>query len=152
MQRNSSRSSEKVNAKNREAVSFKPQGRSEILTKRTPYGILLFSADHHLVYLNKEAHTLLSSEKLKENKSHNGSGSASSIPKEIDHLCDQLRLMVSTSRPEKLYFGDSPNPSLMILPSVGQKGSALRAIWLEGPQSDLAWSGYILVLIEPVAT
>lgn len=151
MQRDGPRTFDEVNVKSQSAVFSKSRSLAEIIAKRTSPGILVVTADNQIVYMNEEARAFLSLKGIDGDNSHNGNSHGLSMRDAVTHLCDQLRSVVTTSRPGIPNSANTRIPSLVAFPSFGPEGYSFRAVWLGDTWHNSTQSGYILILVERVA-
>ena len=136
----------------RESVISPYPSLSEVIARRTTPGILIFTFQHDLVYINAEAGQMLRS------AGANGGGSsrrssATYIPEVVTNLCNQLKQLVTSpnQRPDTTRLGYSQTPSLPALSTTGARPCSLRAFFLSNSQNGTSEDAYILILIERIS-
>ena len=123
----------------------------QLIAQRTTPGILIYTATQELVYISAEARRVLISFGGDGNTSLRRQMAPLSIPETVTNLCHQLKLMVSSSKPEAYDVQQSHTPSALALSTNGSEAYTFRGFFLSNQQRGPHEGGYILVLIERVS-
>jgi DNA-binding CsgD family transcriptional regulator len=134
----------------RETLLAKYPNLSEVIAQRSIPGILIFTASGELVYINPEAHEVLTSFGM------NGSGSrqwqAIPMPETLTNLCNQLNQLVKSYKSERPASELTKTPTILTLSSMGTDVYSFRAFFLSNNSHDTSGGAYILILVERVST
>ncbi|MGH7890548.1 MAG: helix-turn-helix transcriptional regulator [Thermodesulfobacteriota bacterium] len=123
----------------------------QLIARRTTPGILIFTANQELVYINAEARRDLISLGVNRDTSLPDQAVPLSIPETVTNLCHQLKLMVSSTKVEAFDPQQSQTPSVLALSTTGSEAYSFRAFYLSNYQRGTDGRDYILVLIERVS-
>jgi DNA-binding CsgD family transcriptional regulator len=132
----------------RETVLSKYPNLPEMIAQRTTPGILIFMAGGEPLYINAEAREVLLSMGIKGHSTRQQQETAVSIPETVTNLCNQLKRMVSSNKPELTGSGPARTPSILALSSTGTDVYSFRAFFLSNNHYNPSGGGYILVLVE----
>lgn len=132
----------------RETVLSKYPNLPEMIAQRTTPGILIFMASGEPVYINAEAREVLLSMGTNGHSTRQQQETAVSIPETVTNLCNQLKRMVSSNKPELTGSGPARTPSILALSSTGPDVHSFRAFFLSNNHYNPSGGGYIFVLVE----
>ncbi|MGH7274374.1 MAG: helix-turn-helix transcriptional regulator [Nitrospiria bacterium] len=134
-----------------ETLASKYPSLPQLIAQRTTPGILIFTANQELAYINGEARKVLTSFEMNGNGPERRQTAPLSIPENIINICHQLRLMVSSPKPETPDPQQSQTPSVLALSTEGSEAYSFRGFFLSNHPNGSPEQGYILILIERVS-